>query len=115
LEALADISIDEMTTRIEKKPEEISLGGLHDTTNLALKALGFGGHKNNGNGDGNGNGVHAHFHFGSQEDKLALQEARGKMIQANSNEIDVTPIKEAETNGYNNGEANIIEGDIETQ
>ena len=116
LEALAEISIEELTTRIETKPEEVSIGGLQDTTNMALKALGFGGHKPTG---GDKEGVHAHFHFGSPEDKQALQVARGKMIEAGRPEdnetipLDITPIKEMAANG--NGKSDKSEGNTETQ
>ena len=43
LQALAEISLDEITVRVEEQRDEMSLEGLQKIGEMSLKALGFGG------------------------------------------------------------------------
>lgn len=43
VQALAEISVDELTARVETEREDMSVQALHDVSKLALQALGFGG------------------------------------------------------------------------
>lgn len=47
LEALADITVDEMLEKVEKEREKLSLADVGACAQLALKALGYGQGKNN--------------------------------------------------------------------
>lgn len=87
LEALAEMSIDAITARVEehvrKVPtRELSLEALHDSANLALKALGFGGKAQVNVNTGGGN---AHVLI---EDAQALARARGNLRVVRELKID---------------------------
>lgn len=77
LQALAEVSLDELTERVEEQRQELSIQTLHDVGKMSLQALGFGGRgaaavNVNVNQDNRSVVVH---------DAVALQNAREKLAE----------------------------------
>ena len=78
-ENLAKLSLDILAERFHGARGEIPLGGVKDTCEMALKALGFG--QNSGGGGGGSGGNTTNILIGSTPDLLAR--AREKMLSVN--------------------------------
>ena len=83
LQTLAEISLDEMTERLEEQRDELPISVLQDVGKMAIGALGFGS-KTNGNGmavqvNVNGNGVNANNILINNQS--ALERSREKLAQ----------------------------------
>lgn len=77
-EHLAKLSLDILAERFDGARNEIPLGGVKDTCEMALKALGFG---NNPNASGGGQGNTTNILIGASPDLLGR--AREKMLAVN--------------------------------
>lgn len=75
---LANISMEVLQERISRERKDIALGGVRDTAEMALKALGFGIPAVKG---GNGNGGNSTEVTVNIVDSSALEAARQKMRQ----------------------------------
>ena len=77
VEKVAGLSLDVLNERIEKERDEIGLGMVKDTADLALKALGFGSRNNGGGGGG------VQIIMGASPEAIERARTRMKTINAN--------------------------------